>query len=176
MRREIRITGTGGQGVVLAGVILGKALVKAGYHVVQTQSYGAEARGTAAESQVIYSDEPVRFPKVRKCDILIALSQDALNKFSASLKKGGILVVDSDLVQVPEGLPAEVHSIPATREAEKLGLRVLANVIVLAYVAQKLGLVPLDELKKAIEETVPPKTIDLNLRAFEVGKELAKKY
>ena len=104
MRVEIRIAGLGGQGVVLAGQILGKAAVYQGFNAVQTQSYGAEARGSAAKSEVIISDKHVWYPYVRKCDVLVALSQEALDKYLKDLKKDGILIVDS--IHVKE-LPSE---------------------------------------------------------------------
>ena len=93
-RIETRISGLGGQGVVLAGQILGRAAVYDGKKVVQTQSYGAEARGSAAKSEVIISDERISFPMVRECDILVVLSQEALNRNIDSLKRGAILLAD----------------------------------------------------------------------------------
>ncbi|RLI42851.1 2-oxoacid:ferredoxin oxidoreductase subunit gamma, partial [Candidatus Bathyarchaeota archaeon] len=99
MKVEVRISGLGGQGVILAGQILGRAAVHDGKNAVQTQSYGAEARGSAAKSEVIISDDKIGFPVVRKCDILVAMSQEAVEKNVKDLKEDGILVVDSLMVK-----------------------------------------------------------------------------
>ena len=119
MKVEVRISGLGGQGVILAGQILGRAAVYDGKNAVQTQSYGAEARGSAAKSEVIISDDKIGFPVVRKCDILVAMSQEAVEKNVKDLKEDGILLVDSLMVKNVPKVKARVFKVPATEVAEK---------------------------------------------------------
>ena len=128
-RQEITITGFGGQGIVLAGRILGKAAVL-GDHKQSTlvQSYGPEARGGACSAQVIISEGTIHYPYVRHPDILVSMSQTGFDKFIGQLKEGGTVLIDQDLVQ-PRGLEGDVFPIPATRIAEELGRKMMANII-----------------------------------------------
>ncbi len=176
MKIEIRIAGLGGQGVVLAGKILGKAAVFDGLFAVQTQSYGAEARGSAAKSEVIISDKPIWFPFVRKCDFLIALSQQALDKYLKDLKKDGKLVVDSTYVrEVPEKFGKKPYSLPFCKNAkEKFGNEIFANVIALGFLAKAFRLVSEESLRKAIVGSVPSKYEKENIEAFKLGIKLAE--
>jgi len=116
---EIRISGFGGQGVVLAGQVLGRAAVYDGKNVVQTQSYGAEARGSAAKSEVLISDDGIGFPMVRKCDILVAMSQEAVEKNVKNLKEDCVLLVDSSVVEKVPKIKARIFRVPATEVAAK---------------------------------------------------------
>lgn len=167
---EIRISGLGGQGVVLAGEILGRAAVYDGKHAVQTQSYGAEARGSAARSEVIISDQKVGFPKVRKCDILVAMSQSALNKHLKDLKEGGTLLVDEDIVKKIPKLKAKIFKIPATKIAETaLKSRIYVNVVMLGALTKITNLVTEEAVKKAIINSVPEETKEGNLEGFKKG-------
>ena len=169
-RVEVRISGLGGQGVVLAGEILGRAAVYDGKYAVQTQSYGAEARGSAAKSEVIISDEKIGFPKVRKCDILVTMSQSALNKHLDDLKENGILLVDRDKVKEVPKVKAKVFSIPATRIAEtELKSRIYANVIMLGVLTKITGVVSEEAVKKAIVDNVSEETKETNLEGFKKG-------
>jgi len=174
LRVEIRIAGLGGQGVVLAGQILGKAAVYQGFNAVQTQSYGAEARGSAAKSEVIISDKHVWYPYVRECDILVALSQEALNKYLKDLKKNGMLIVDSIHVkELPSEAKAKIYSFPFSKIAkEKFGAEIYANMIVLGFLAKTTNLIKREALEKAIIESVPAKFRDLDLKALEIGLNL----
>src|SRR3989337_2241031 len=113
-RTEIRIAGLGGQGVVMTGHILGKAAVYDGLQVVQTQSYGAEARGSAAKSEVIISDQKIGFPAVRKSDVLVAMSQTALDKHLKDLKEDGVLIVDTSIVKQLPHVNAKIVKVEAT--------------------------------------------------------------
>ena len=171
MRVEIRIAGLGGQGVVLAGQILGKAAIFEGFNAVQTQSYGAEARGSAAKSEVIIADDRIWYPYVRKCDILIALSQEALNKYIKDLKENGMLIVDSVHVkELPSKVEAKVFSIPFSKIAkENFGAEIYANMVVLGFLAKSTNLIKKKALEKAIVESVPAKFKDLDLKALEIG-------
>jgi len=169
-RVEVRISGLGGQGVVLAGEILGRAAVYDGKYAVQTQSYGAEARGSAAKSEIIISDKKIGFPKVRKCDILVTMSQNALNKHLQDLKENGILLVDRDEVKEVPKLKAKVFSIPATKIAEtELKSRIYANTIMLGTLTRITGVVSKEAVKKAIVNSVSKETKETNLEGFEKG-------
>ena len=169
-RIEVRIAGYGGQGVVLAGQILGKAAVYDGKNALQTQSYGAEARGSAARSEVIISDGKINFPAVRKCDILVAMNQESLNKHLEALKENGILIVDSTYVkEIPE-TKAKVYKVPATETAQKtFGASLYANMVMLGALAKITNLVSVEALEKAIKESVPPKTVETNINALKKG-------
>ncbi len=173
-RTEIRIGGFGGQGVVLAGVLLGQAALNANRYAVQTQSYGAEARGGAARSEVILSDEPVLYPEVTAPDVMVALSQAALDKYLADLKADGCLIVDADLVSdVPDSRRDLYHGGRFTHVAgEELSRSIVANMVMLGYVQRRTGLVPEGALRDAVEAGVPKGTEELNLKALEAGMSL----
>jgi len=171
MRTEIRIAGTGGMGVVLAGVIVGEAaVVHGGLNAVQSQSYGSEARGTAAKSEVIVSDEPIRYPKVRKADYSVLMSQKALEMYLKDAREDGVLIVDPDLVRADDIEGAyEVVKVPAMKIADNLGLRLISNMVMLGALVKKSGLFDLEVLEKAVADVVPEKTLDLNLQAIRAG-------
>jgi 2-oxoglutarate ferredoxin oxidoreductase subunit gamma len=170
MRREIRIAGFGGQGVVLAGYVLGKAVaLYDGREAVMTQSHGPEARGGASSADLVISSEPIAYPFIQQPDILVALSQEAYSKFHPFVKSGATVLIDRDLV-VP-GSGDLFHTIPATRLAEDLGRRIVANVVMLGYFTAVTRLVDPDAMVKALETSVKPKTIPLNMAAFQAGFE-----
>ncbi len=174
MRTEIRIAGTGGMGVVLAGVIVGEAaVVHGGLNAVQSQSYGSEARGTAAKSEIIVSDEPIRYPKVRKADYSVLMSQKALEMYLKDAREDGVLIVDPDLVRADDINGAyEVFKVPAMKIADNLGLRLISNMVMLGALVKKSGLFDLEVLEKAVADVVPGKTLDLNLQAIRAGADL----
>ena len=174
MRTEIRIAGTGGMGVVLAGVIVGEAaVVHGGLNAVQSQSYGSEARGTAAKSEVIVSDESIRYPKVRKADYSVLMSQKALEMYLKDAREDGVLIVDPDLVRADDIEGAyEVVKVPAMKIADNLGLRLISNMVMLGALVKKSGLFDLEVLEKAVADVVPEKTLDLNLQAIRAGADL----
>jgi 2-oxoglutarate ferredoxin oxidoreductase subunit gamma len=175
-RTEIRISGLGGQGVVLTGEIFGRAAVYDEKHVVQTQSYGAEARGSTTKSEVIIADKKVGFPIVRKCDFLVAMSQTALERHLKDLKEDGTLLVDEDLVREVPKIRAKIFKIPATKMAEtKLKSKIFANVIMLGALTKITGIVSQQAVEKAINESVPNKTRENNILGFRIGLELVKK-
>jgi 2-oxoglutarate ferredoxin oxidoreductase subunit gamma len=154
----------------LAGVILGRAVVRNGKYAIQTQSYGAEARGSAAKSEVIISDEPISFPKVRRCDILIAMSQSALDTHIKDLREHGILLVDTDMVKKLPKVQATVLRIPATKAAEaELESRMYANAIMLGALTRATQIVSKEAVEEAISESVPEKTKGKNLKGFKIG-------
>jgi 2-oxoglutarate ferredoxin oxidoreductase subunit gamma len=174
MRKEIRISGFGGQGVVLTGYVLGKALsLYEGLEAVMTQSYGPEARGGASSANVVFSETEIAYPFVQQPDVLVALSQEAYSKFRPTARQGALILIDEDLVEPdPED---SVCAIPATRLAEGLGRRIVANMIMLGYFTAVSGLVSRESMQAALESSVKPKTIELNLQAFTIGYEYTGK-
>lgn len=167
---EIRISGLGGQGVVLAGQILGRAVVYHGKNAVQTQSYGAEARGSAAKSEVIISDGKIGFPMVRKCDILVAMSQEAVEKNIKDLKGDGILLIDSSTVKKAPETKARIFKIPATEIAEKmLKAKIYANMVMLGALTSITKIANEKSFTRAIKETVSTKAVNMNLHAYQKG-------
>ena len=174
-RMEILIGGVGGQGVVLSGILLGTAATLfEGKKAVQTQSYSSELRGGSARAEVIISEEPVSDPQVRKPDILIALAEEALQKYVDKVKSKGLLVIDSDLVKRPKPGDYEILSVPATSIADKeMGNIIVANLVILGVLIKKTGLVSVESMEKAIEVSVPKMATTLNLNAFRRGLELS---
>ena len=176
---EIRISGYGGQGVILSGMVIGKAaaLYEDKYSCL-AQAFGPEARGSSCSAQVIVSDEEILYPYLVKSDILVAMSQEAFRKFSPELNESGILVYENELVK-PEQLPSQVKSygIPATRIAEhELGRNLFLNMIMVGFFTSVTDLLKEDSAKKAIESLVPEHTIENNLKAFELGYSYGKKH
>jgi 2-oxoglutarate ferredoxin oxidoreductase subunit gamma len=161
-------------GVVLAGVIVGEAaVVHGGLNAVQSQSYGSEARGTAAKSEIIVSDESIRYPKVRKADYSVLMSQKALEMYLKDAREDGVLIVDPNLVRADEIEGAyEVVKIPAMKIADNLGLRLISNMVMLGALVKKSGLFDLEVLEKAVADVVPEKTLDLNLQAIRAGADI----
>ena len=174
-RIEIRISGLGGQGVVLAGQILGRAAVYEGKNVVQKGDYGAEARGSAAKSEVIISDDKIGFPAVRKCDILVTMSPEAVEKHLKDLKEDGILLVDSSTVETIPKIKAKVFNIPATNTAkEAFGAVIYANIIMLGALTKLTKIVNEESMEKAIRESLPEKTAQDNVNAYRKGLQLSE--
>ncbi|RLE48763.1 MAG: 2-oxoacid:ferredoxin oxidoreductase subunit gamma [Candidatus Methanomethylicota archaeon] len=175
LRVEIRICGLGGQGVILAGELLGLAAVLEGKYATQTRSYGSEARGSACKSDVVISDEAVRYPLIEKCDIMIAMSQPSINIYAKTLKKNGILIFDSDLVKkVPKEIAsAKLYGVKATRIAEEKYARIVANLIMLGFTAELTGIVSVKSLEEAVKSRIR-RMVDLNIAALREGAKLAK--
>lgn len=169
--RHVIITGFGGQGIILAGDILGRAATLYDHKfATMTQSYGPEARGSACSAQVIISKEEILFPYVREPQVLICLSQEGYSKSVGSLHRGGALIWDSDLVQTKNLDPSLItYNIPATRFAEELGNRMMANIAMLGFLAAVHHIVSAQAMRKAVLSSVPEPTRELNTRAFERG-------
>jgi len=170
---EIRIAGFGGQGVILAAMVIGKAasIFQNGYATL-TQSFGPEARGGASSAQVLISDSPILYPYVTRPDILVVMSQEAYHRSTPEMKERGLLLVEHDLVRVsslPNGIRA--YSVPATRLAEALGKRMVLNMVMVGFFAGITGLVAPEALRDAVIDSVPGAYRDLNLRAFDKGLE-----
>ncbi len=170
---EIRIAGFGGQGVILAASVIGKACaIFQGHYATMTQSFGPEARGGSSSAQVILSTEPILYPYVAQPDILVVMSQEAYTVFGSKLKPGGLLITEQDLVRVdriPNGVRA--FGVPATRLAEELGRKVVLNVVMVGFFGAVANLLDPDALRKAVEDSVPPAMQKLNLQAFDKGYE-----
>ena len=166
--KEIIITGFGGQGIVLAGRILGQAAAL-GDRMESTliQAYGPEARGGACSAQVIISEEVIHYPYVRHPDILICMSQSGFDKFIDVIKPEGILIIDQDLVR--QRIERDFFSIPSTRMAEELGRKMMANIIMLGFFASVTGAVTLEAARDAVKTSVPKGTEEMNITAFNKG-------
>jgi 2-oxoglutarate ferredoxin oxidoreductase subunit gamma len=172
MKTEIRLAGTGGQGVILASVILAEAAgVHEGRYVVQTQSYGPEARGGASRADVIISDEPILYPKSRRLDVLVCLSQPAAEKYFDDLKVRGIAIIDGFYVRE---CPREgAYCLPMAETARnELGRELFTNIVMLGVLARITGVVKLDSLEKSVANRVPVKALDQNRKALALGWEL----
>lgn len=178
MRTEIRVGGLGGQGVILCGMIIGKAAaIFDGKHATLIQAFGPEARGSAASAQVTLSNEPIGYPYVRKPDVLVVMSPDAYSTFVPTLKEGGTLLYESDLVVPDDRVPAGVRAlgVPATRLAEELGRRLVMNIVMVGFFAASTQLVSYEAARKAVLDSVPRGTEELNLKAFEAGFSYGRK-
>jgi 2-oxoglutarate ferredoxin oxidoreductase subunit gamma len=176
-KTEIRVGGLGGQGVILCGMIIGKAAaLYDGKHATLIQAFGPEARGSACSAQVTVSDAEIGYPYVKRPDILVLMSQDAYTQFAPSLKPGGTLLYEEELVhldnQMPEGTRA--LGIPATRFAEELGRRLVLNIVMAGFFAGTTGAVAPDAMERAVRDSVPRGTEDLNLRALHKGLEFGR--
>lgn len=177
MRYEIRLSGAGGQGMILAGVILAEAAaIYDGKNATQSQSYGPEARGGASKSEVIISDEDIFYPKATNIDLLLALTQESCDKYIRDLKPDGILVVDKDLVQnLPSG-KYTIFTVPITQIAqEKVGKVIVANIVALGVIVALSGVVSESAIESAVLARVPRGTEELNRKALRAGFESAKK-
>ncbi len=180
MRKDIRIAGFGGQGIILAGIVIGKAAsLHDNLYAVQTQSYGPEARGGASRTEIVISDSEIDYPKVQYPDIFVAMSHEALVKYLDGLKDGGILIVDPDMIKEEEVLPfvkqhnINYYKVPVTKTAaEKIKLKIVANIVMIGAITKITKVVSEEAARKAIAESVPPGTEDKNLAAFEAGMEL----
>jgi len=171
---QIRIGGVGGQGIVLASKLLGVAAsLFDGKEAVCTQVYGPEARGGAARSDVVISDESVDYPYVTEADVLAVMFPEAYTKFRPMLKKGGLLIVDSAMVK-PDEDEENVCSIPATAIADKVGNRLARNVVMLGCLLGKTGVVSRESMIQSIRKNMKAKIVELNIRALDAGMEFAK--
>lgn len=175
-RYELRFSGAGGQGLITAGIILAEAAsIYEGKQSVQSQSYGPEARGGASKSEVIISDKPIDYPKVTKCDALLALTQEACDKYSSDLKEGGILLYDSDLVtRLPQGNFKKVGFNIINTAKNEVGREIVANIVALGAMVALTGVVSRENGEKAVLSRVPEAFLELNRKAYATGFEKAK--
>jgi 2-oxoglutarate ferredoxin oxidoreductase subunit gamma len=172
---QIRFGGVGGQGIVLAGRLLGKAAALFdGKDAVCTQTYGPEARGGASRSDVVISDGPVDYPFVTEADALAVFFQEAYTKFRSRVKPDGILIIDTSLVKPYED-DKNVFGLPATQMADQLGSRIVTNVVMLGYLVGKTGVVSRKAVEEAIRTSVKEKVVELDLKALDAGISLAQR-
>lgn len=174
LRNEIRLSGSGGQGLILAGIILAEAAILDGKNAVQSQSYGPEARGGASKAEVIISDSDIDYPKVEEAEVLLSLTQVAYNKYINTLKKGCTLIVDSS-IELSKDLPFSVIRIPILNAAmEKIKKPMVANIIALGAIQAITEVVSIKSLEKAVLNRVPKGTEELNKQALLEGYNLIK--
>jgi len=169
-RTEIRITGFGGQGVILAGHIIGRAsAVEAGRHATMIQSFGPEARGSACSATLAVSDREVLYPYIQRPDIFVVMSAEGYELHGHELKEDGILVYEKDLVK-PTFRPGQgAYGVSSTRIAEEQGRAIVQNIVMVGFFTAVTQLVPRDAMREAVKSSVPPGTEELNLRAFDAG-------
>jgi 2-oxoglutarate ferredoxin oxidoreductase subunit gamma len=169
-RKEIRIAGFGGQGIVLSGSIVGKAasIYEKGFATL-TQSYGPESRGGSCRAELIISDVPVDYPYVVSPQVQILLSQEAYTQYGQDAPPGTLVIVDSDLVKIDPSQNPKPLSLPASRMAQDLGRAVVANIIMLGFLAAISDIVSYEALKNSILDSIPQGTESFNMKAFELG-------
>jgi len=172
---EMRLAGLGGQGLILAGIIVAEAAgIYEGKEVVQTQAYGAETRGGFSRSDIVVSDEEILYPKASELDFLLAMSQSAYEEHVGSLKKDGVLLLDSTYVSEVSG--ERTYAIPFSKIArEKFGRENVANIMALGAITQVFSAISQESMEKAVLNRVPSRFVDLNKNAFKEGVKLGKK-
>ncbi len=169
-RHEIRLCGYGGQGIILAGYIIGQAAsIFDGRNTTFIQDYGPEARGGACRADVVICDERVLYPYIIAPSVLVAMSQEAYNKYYTKNRHNALVIIDKDLVKPRETTNGELLTVPATRMAEELGRVMVANVVMLGFFTAATSLVSIDAIRKSILASVPKGTEELNIKAIERG-------
>ena len=169
-RTEIRITGFGGQGVVLSGYIIGRACaINANQHATMIQSFGPEARGSACSAMLVVSDQEVLYPYIQRPGVFVVMSAEGYDKYGDELKDDGTLIYEKDLVHptFKDGQPA--FGVPSTRIAESLGRSIVQNIVMLGFFTTVTRLVTRDQMREAVKASVPRGTEELNLKAFDAG-------
>lgn len=174
-RYEVRLTGTGGQGLITAGIILAEAAIYDGNDAVQTQSYGAEARGGASKAEVVISKDSISYPKVTVPDILLAMSQEAYTRYAMKVKEDSITIIDSYYVDELFDTPGISYLLPITDTAiATTGRDLAANVVAVGAIASLLGVVSYESVKTAVLGRVPKGTEEVNLRCLQAGFRLGE--
>ena len=172
-RYEIRLAGTGGQGAILAGIILADAAIRDGKNAVQTQSYGPEARGGASRSEVVISAGEIDYPKVLEPDITLCMSQEACDRYSTQRRENGLLILDTD--HVSRAPTTRAARIPLTSLARKVtGRTITANVVALGVLGGLTHIVSRESLEEAVKARAPEGTAEINLKALAAGYEAAE--
>ena len=169
--QQLRLSGTGGQGLILAGIILAEAALLDGKLAIQSQSYGPEARGGSSKAEVLISSNPIHYPKVTTPNVVLAMSQEACNKYTKDLTDDGILITDKLFVdKLPEHFKGKVIELPITHTAkEDLGRALVANIVALGALVKLTGVVSAESLTKAVLARVPKGTEALNEKALALG-------
>ena len=174
MKQEIRICGFGGQGVILAGFIIGKAAcVFSDFNAVQSQSYGPEARGGAARSEVIVSDEKIGYPRPTGVDVFVAMAQEAFDTYRGDVREDTIMIIDPDLVPRHDiGRP--LYKVQVQKIAEELGNKIVTDIAMVGAMTGINDLISVEAVKKAVVDSVPKRFVNLNVNAFDKGLEAGK--
>ena len=175
-RCRMVFSGSGGQGVITAAIILAEAAVlHEGLTAVQTQAYGAAARGGATRSDVIISDDTINFPKVTQPNVLVCLTQEAYSKFSGIIRPGGMLITDARYVTTQRKVDARQHDLPLyTSVMERIGKPIVFNICMLGAVVGLTGLVRPESIMKVLEQRIPAGFLDLNQKALDLGLSMGK--
>ncbi len=174
-RHEIRLSGFGGQGIMLAGYIIGlAAAIYGGKHTTHIRDYGPEARGGSCRADVVISDDPVLYPYISAPSVLVALSQQGYDKYRPDSRENSLIIIDEDLVKHSETRKDRLRVIPALRIAEELGRATVTNVVMLGFLAAVTGIVSIEALQKAVKDSVPEAMVALNLKALERGYNYAQ--
>lgn len=172
-RIEIRLSGSGGQGLILAGIILAEAAILDGKNAVQSQSYGPEARGGASRAEVIISNVSIDYPKVSKPDILLALTEEAMIKYKNDLRGDGLLIIDSGMEKPEDSY--RILSVPMLQTAkDKIGKIIVANIVALGTLTAATEIVSKASIEKAVLDRVPKGTEELNKKALYEGLKLGE--
>ena len=174
-RKELRLTGSGGQGVILASIILADIALQAGYNVAQSQAYGPEARGGLCKAEVLVSDEKIGYTKVMNPTFLMALTQASLDSFTKTIDENCLLLADSSLV-VPNGIKyKELYKYPILETAKvKVGKAFTANIVAVGLISQLLNLASKDTVRETVSRYIPKGTEEINYKALEEGFNLYK--
>jgi len=174
MKKEIRICGFGGQGVILAGFIIGKAAsVYLDYQAVQSQSYGPEARGGAARSEVIIADEKIGYPRPLSVDCLVAMSQESFDSYRDDIRDDTVIILDPDLVKKHD-IGRSFYKINGQQIAEELGNKIVTNIVMVGAFTSIYDILSVEAVKKSVINSVPGRFKQLNVKAFEKGVEAGK--
>lgn len=173
---QLRLSGTGGQGLILAGIILAEAALLDKKLAIQSQSYGPEARGGSSKSEVIIDEKPIHYPKISTPDVVLSMSQESCNKYTTDLPESGILITDKLYVgKLPDKQFAKIYELPITHIAkEELGRALFANIIALGALVKITGCVSEDSLTKAVLSRVPKGTEEKNEKALQLGRDMVK--
>ncbi|MGV8145007.1 MAG: 2-oxoacid:acceptor oxidoreductase family protein [Alkaliphilus sp.] len=172
-RTEMRLSGSGGQGLILAGIILADAAISENKNAVQSQSYGPEARGGASKAEVIIDNEEIDFPKVDKADLLLVLTKESYEKYINTLKTNGILVIDSAIDVTCDETSFQVVKVPITDTAiNKIGKSIVANIVALGAIQEITGIISKNALEEAVIKRVPKAMRQLNKEALKEGYKL----
>lgn len=171
---EVRLSGRGGQGIIFIGIVLAEAAVLEGLNVVQSQVYGPESRGGASKAEVIISERSINYPKVRRPDVVLVMSQEAADRYAETVKADGLLAADSTHVHRLPEVAARVAQAPLSGLArDELGKEQVASAVAAGFLVGLTGIVTVDSLRRAIAARAPKGTADLNIRAMEAGLGLA---
>jgi 2-oxoglutarate ferredoxin oxidoreductase subunit gamma len=174
MKTEIRLSGSGGQGLILAGIILAEGAILSNLNAVQSQSYGPEARGGASKSEVILSNKHINFPKVIKSDILVSLTQKSFNQYSKDAKEDSIMIVDSS-IDTNDVNNIKIYKVPIIQTAKELS-PMTVNIVTLGVLSYAIEYINPENIKFAVKNRVPKDTQELNISAFERGLKLGSEY